>query len=124
MNAIIEVAQRCEKASGPDRQLDVYIVFALYPDIGAYQPHCAGEEPIFWDAPYRKQPCPKFTASFDDAITLIPAAHDWILEHVNGGMTIGARVGHNDPDKTSWGDTAVLALCAAALRARASTLTS
>jgi hypothetical protein len=119
MSTILEIAKKCEHADGPSRDLDVSIAYALHPDIGNYQPHCPGEEPIFWNDPYRKQPCPKFTASFDAAASLIPEGHDWIIEHVNGGMTIGARVGHNDPDKTSWGNTAVLALCAAALKAHA-----
>ncbi len=103
-----ELIRQICNATGPSRELDVEIVFALHPEIGAYQPHCAGEEPIFWNDPYYKQKCPKFTASLDAAASLIPEGFDWILEHVNDGMTIGARVGHNDPDRTSWGETPAL----------------
>lgn len=59
-----------------------------------------------------------YTASLDAAVSLVPVGHDWILENVNGGQTICARVGHNDKDRNSWGDTPALALTAAALRAR------
>lgn len=67
----------------------------------------------------RKSSIPKYTRSMDAAMSLIPKDHDYVLEHVNGGLTIGARVGHNIPEQTSWGDTAALAMCAAALRAQA-----
>jgi hypothetical protein len=59
-----------------------------------------------------------YSSSLDAAASLIPDGYDWILERVNDGLTIGARVGHNDPDRTSWGETPALALCAAALRSR------
>ena len=62
---------------------------------------------------------PNYTASLDAAASLIPDGFDWILERVNDGMTIGARVGHNDPNRISFAETPALALCAAALRARA-----
>lgn len=77
MSPIFEVIERCRKAAGPDRDIDVAIVMALYPDIGPYQPHCAGDEPIFWNDPYRKQRCPKFTESLDAAVTLIPRGCKW-----------------------------------------------
>jgi hypothetical protein len=67
----------------------------------------------------RRDEPPYYTSSLDAAVSLIPDGHDWILEHVNGGLTIGCRIGHNDPDRMSWGDTTPLAICAAALRARA-----
>ena len=62
---------------------------------------------------------PRYTASLDDAALLIPDGFDWVLEHVNGGLTIGARVGHNERDQTVFGNSAALALCAAALYAKA-----
>lgn len=67
------VASLCENATGPSRILDVAIVRALYPEIGPYNPHCQGEEPIFWNDPYRKRPCPELTASVDAALALLPA---------------------------------------------------
>lgn len=61
---------------------------------------------------------PHYTSSLDAAASLIPDGFDWILERTNGGLTISARVGHDDPDRSSWGNSPALALCAAALAAR------
>lgn len=123
-SVLSHLAKKCEKAIGPDRQLDGEIWAAIQ-----------GVELLIWERQLSSGEClsyrgalkyPKlsgvarYTSSFDAARTLIPDDHDYILEHVNGGLTIGARVGHNNPDRTSWGDTDELALCAAALRARAS----
>ncbi len=96
MEALI---QRVEAAEGPDRELDGEIH-------GIPSAACCD-----WDD------VPHYTASLDAAASLIPEGYDWILERTNGGLTICARVGHNDPDRNSWGDTPALALCAAALRA-------
>lgn len=94
----------------PSRSVDVMIWCAL--------PSDGGDRSDIWYTP-------KFTASLDAAASLIPEGFDWILERTNDGLTIGARVGHNDPDRTSWGATPAIALCIAALRARAdSALTS
>lgn len=69
---LLRLAERVEAATGPDRELDVAIVYALHPDIGRYEGQCIGDPPIFWHDPYRKQPCPKFTASLDAAMGLVP----------------------------------------------------
>jgi hypothetical protein len=107
---LIELAERCEKAKKPDRELDADIALTQ-----GWTEH-PGDN---WIGPHGQISVPAFTASLDAALTLVPEGHDWIIEHVNGGLTICARVGHNDPDRISWGDIAALALCAAALRARA-----
>lgn len=56
--------------------------------------------------------------NFASARGLIPDGYDYVLEHVNGGLTIGARVGHNDPARTFFGATDELALLGAALEAQ------
>ncbi len=64
---------------------------------------------------------PAYTQSVDAALTLLPILNaegeraDYILEHVNGGLTISAQVGHNDPDKRTWGENAAIALTRGAL---------
>ncbi|MDI2076996.1 hypothetical protein ABIF68_007870 [Bradyrhizobium japonicum] len=115
-----EIINRLQQADGPDRALDVDIVFALYPDIGAYQPHCVGEEPIFWSDPYRKQPCPQFTASIDAALTLLPTDYKWTVGfsmHVphNAEVWVPGLTGYYDGECDS---NRAIALCIAILRAR------
>lgn len=65
---------------------------------------------------------PRYFASWEAAVSLVNAGvpkgtegPDYILEHVNGGITIGARVGTSDADLTSWGETDAEALALAAL---------
>jgi hypothetical protein len=117
------VAKLCEQAPGPSRDLDGTIWATLQ-----------GVTLLIWERPassgevlsyrgtlaYPDMPgVAGYTSSLDAAVSLIPDGYDWILERVNDGLTIGARVGHNDPDRTSWGETPALALTAAALRSRA-----
>lgn len=100
------LARSCETAEGPSADLDERIAVAIA------IPHPKHGRPIGMIY------SPKYTASLDAAASLIPDGYDWILERVNDGLTIGARVGHNNLDRTSWGETPALALCAAALRSR------
>jgi hypothetical protein len=132
MTDLLDLAVRVEGAEGPDRELDVAIVYALHPDIGHYEGQCIGDDPIFWHEPYRKQPCPEFTASLDAAMGLVPegwqteslswwageGAHCRLLGSVlrDGRWTRFGREGRAE----GAGATPALALCAAALRARAS----
>jgi hypothetical protein len=141
---LIELAERCEQAKGQSFTLDALITIAIDPErqtIVGQKPGRFPQDPIYGPitefipmaeangsdaAQYLRAPA--YTASVDAALTLVPVFQtedgprpaDYILEHVNSGLTIGARVGHNDPDRTSWGATDALAICAAALRARAS----
>jgi hypothetical protein len=126
MTDLETLAKRVSDSTGPDRALDVVIWLVVTPGSTrrqwSYEHKATGQRcdvDETRDGSHRLITVPSYTASLDAAASLIPADHDWVLEHVNGGLTIGARVGHNDPDKTSWGDTAAAALCAAALRARA-----
>ena len=115
-----ELIERLERATGPDRELDVAIVYALYPDIGPYQGQCIGDEPIFWHDPYRKRPAPSFTSSIDAALTLVPEGHGWVLDYMDPGEPDGAMVGAHACDGATF-DTPrppALALCIAALKAR------
>lgn len=118
MQRLEALAKRCsdpkESVRAIDADIHVALGLAVYTGNDLHMPgKVAIKESDFW------QDAPRYTSSLDVAVTLIPDGHDWILKHINGGLTIGARVGHNDPDRTSWGDTAAGALCAAALRARA-----
>lgn len=115
---LLTLAERCEQAAGPDREFDVAIARALgwkplyRDDYSKWWPPAAVE-----DSRARKrsilhhptQPLPAFTASLDAAVTLVPEGCGWMV------MKNVAKVAR-------WpkrGATPALALCAAALRARA-----
>lgn len=97
MNAL---ASRCEREEA-SRTLDVAIARAIEPDRprSKYDPNLS-----------------RFTVSLDAAVTLVPDEYDWIVARANGGLTIHACVGNTTEH---FGGTPALALCAAALRARA-----
>jgi hypothetical protein len=68
LTSLIERVEKCEK---PDREIDVAIVQAIFPDIGQYAPHCPGDDPIFWHDPYYKRECPCLTSSIDAVVELM-----------------------------------------------------
>ena len=97
-----ELIARIEAASGGSRELDWEIHLRDGLDgVGAYGAH------------------PYYTSSIDAALTLVPDGFDWTLGHTNGGLTIHAEVGGRGDEYLRFGATPALALCAAALRARA-----
>ena len=112
---LLALAARCEAASGPDRELDAAICVAL-----GIEPQ-AREMLQFpaYDGCVRY-----FTASLDAAMTLVPEGWDWGIAWFGPrGSEAQAwpRGDHTSERKaigSSDGDVAV-ALCAAALRARA-----
>lgn len=113
---LLELAERCEKAEGPDRELDRLIGATIYQlEVGRTVPGIEG--------------CysPEYTASLDAALTLAPEG--WPVFHLFNC--------HLGPDRWIWeadlapqrsyadilrgqAATPALALCAASLRARAS----
>jgi hypothetical protein len=95
MNQLEQLSQKCIHATAGDYRIDEEINRAIGGNIAF---------------------CPRYTRSLDDALKLVPEDHDWIVEHVNGGLTIGARVGPGCA--AIFGETAPLALCAAALHVR------
>ena len=95
---LLALAERCETASGPDRDLEIAIWRLV-------------ERP---DAAESKVPLPwlaNYTASLDAALTLVPEECGWMV------MGCAAKVGR----QPSRGATPALALASAALRARAET---
>lgn len=127
MHTLLELAERCEKATGPAFVLDEAIRAAL---VGAtieaqqHRPgnayHRDGQWVSIW-------PIPSYTASLDAAMMLVPS---WWATSIT--RTADGRTGHVNLYKFE-GDavrpaatvrasaaTPALALCAAALRARAS----
>lgn len=109
---LLELADRCEKATGPDRGLDIAIYRAL-----SYIGH-HGWHPMDRDA------APRYTACLDAALTLVPEGSLWSvcdMEHGPFAQVIRPMPGGGFVDglTSAASDRPALALCAAALRARA-----
>lgn len=118
---LLELAERCEKATGPDRELNAAIGSALYQmKVGREVPGIEGcaHEPV--------------TASLDAATQLVPEGWRWMAgqrefphcrAYVENGELAFAGAGMRRNPKRKWFEvtaaTPALALCAAALRARA-----
>jgi hypothetical protein len=135
MSTLLELADRCEKATGPDRELDCEIVVAV-----------GGGEIVWKQANYTmeaypahrvpsanhlggfaNEPVPAFSASLDAAMQLVPdPAKPWCLDYEAPGVWIAdftcfASGPDNGAEISLYvrAATPALALCAAALRARA-----
>lgn len=126
MTDLLALAKACSDASVMDRELDARIWLAVTPGATRRKTGYLHIATNNWqdidemrDGSHRLVVIPHYTSSLDAAATLIPDGFDWILERTNDGLTTCARVGHNDPDRSSWGNTPALALVAGALQARA-----
>jgi hypothetical protein len=153
MSGLLELAERCEQATGPDRVLDADICELI--DLPLCElPDCLPDvlQQIIdrtrsgsWD---QDPDCPFYTASLDAAMTLVPEGWRWIMreaapdKHNKGERGFFARLETRDFESVTWGKgsdwitdriagkdafcwaaTPALALCAAALRARAASPT-
>jgi hypothetical protein len=144
---LLGLADRCEQATGPDRELDALIWCTLngkkYADHNeAYSAYHSGNPETqveFTEPPKRTRlvtgsqttggHAKPVTASLDSAMTLVPEGHvlaalsqedhrdsnrAWFAEYRRGFKT------SYDKAFPSWAATPALALCAAALKSRAS----
>lgn len=136
--SLIELAERVEKASGPDRELDGWI----WAHLKAGEPYIIGNEP----GRFPRQPiygeradvmrnvggmdgadyigAPKFTASLDAAMMLVPEGASWQLGDGFSFAWAIVTLPNENPiiepgEMTAKAATPALALVAAALRARA-----
>jgi hypothetical protein len=116
MMDIVELAERCEAASGPDRELDRDIELAF----------------LYEDAKHLQFGLPQYTGSMDWAMTLVPEGWRWMAGHreypharayVENGQLAFIGSGTRRNPARQWFEvtaaTPALALCAAALRTRA-----
>lgn len=110
-----ELIAALEAATGPSRELDV----ALFASVGMsdlQERHCAQwitnnkDRGVTRDH-YLFAWAPRYTASIDAAMTLMPANHWWMV------MGTAAKCGAY----AAYGATPAIALCAAALKARKET---
>jgi hypothetical protein len=124
---LMELAKRLEAATGPDRELDGGIAALDHPEVQCVTigPDHRREDWVYIDrstAAPSSRPVPRFTASLDAAMSLVPEGwrvrdfgdweDRWLLTLMNEDTceTVESRSGRGRP---------ALALCAAALRARA-----
>jgi len=107
---LLALADRCEQAAGSDRELDAEIAVALFGGNVIYDLKIKQWRRIKITSAWRMDhPLPPYTTSLDAALTLVPEGCGWMV------MSSAAKVGV----WPSHGATPALALCAAALRARA-----
>lgn len=133
--ALLALAERCEKASGPDDVLDADIFQAMRPEL-ASDPwkrvtYPNGKHPFFVDdsdlGMMDIASPPRFTASIDAARTLVPEGWQWWVNWRTARCWKGWRAGddRDAADNDAWvavnscSAPPAAALCAAALRARA-----
>lgn len=127
-NTLLKLAEQCEQATGPDRELDAAISEALGNCL-----HTPVVQEVSWSdgtkdlvpvctkcgAKNAYQEWHRFTASLDSAMTLVPEEYDFYVADDKHG--VHACVNAKPP--ISGGSlnaaTPALALCAAALRAKA-----
>lgn len=130
---LIGLAERCERASGHDVTLTKEIFCTVYPEkVPLVVPHGQygwhDDTAGWWLATGEDARCPPKTiyppnwlTSLDAAMTLVPEGFGWRVEHVGNGRS-SAIVGGSIPSPCLDCATPALALCAAALRARAATV--
>jgi len=102
------LADRACEGTGPDRELDVQAVIACFPEIGECVVWCKGDPPIFMNAPYLKQECPKITSSIDAVEALrervlpgtwirVVATSNGMLAEINKALSIGSATAATEP---------------------------
>jgi hypothetical protein len=112
MATLEKLAERCEKATGPDRELDAQIGRYFSADFLGYVP----DDPQYG--------CAEFTRSLDAAMTLVPEGWPRSVSDnagilgLHGHASVTANPGGNIRKFTADAATPALALSAAALKAR------
>jgi hypothetical protein len=124
---LLALAERCEQAAGPDRELDAEIAWMLTaqdrkrlgpPDLRREIWHAGLPTPAWVPFENVSSFHPPYTASLDAAVTLVPEGWSW--GKFFGGSAECVKI--SDPSilfERGLSDKPALALCAAALRARA-----
>ena len=118
---LMDLAERCEQASGPDRELDARI-YILTTGGSAADADYAATDPDVTCKPLR------YTASLDAALTLVPEGWAWAVYGGAREEIVATAYCVPNGGRLPWPDwvtdicaaTPALALCAAALRALAS----
>jgi hypothetical protein len=123
MNDLLSLAERCEKAMGPDRELDGAIHFAVVlcepcPENVTHLVECTE---MFED---EANAVARYTASLDAAMQLVPEGWTYHAQQGPSGQPHSWQlltIGEHDTrfrEQRGKASTPALALCAASLRAR------
>jgi hypothetical protein len=115
---LLQLKEGLAKATGPDRELDCEIGQMLGAKIERRQANYTMEfaPVIHWQAPHpyagMKEPCPRFTASLDAAVTLVPEKYRnwWSAGDESETACVFARYGYQLETRAA---TVPLALCLA-----------
>lgn len=99
---LLELVERCEKATGPDREIDTTIFFDVLAQYGRGNPKV-----------------PRFTASLDAAKTLAPEGLTILVEQLHEGWRTSLWSDDVTPVSDVVAATEALSRCAAALSAQA-----
>ena len=115
---LVELANRVEQASGPDRELDAAVWLHLPEQEGHAWKH-GGDKFAHARQIAGVAFVPRYTASLDAAMTLVPKGL-WAEGSLSspGQLEVHGPCTY-DPLGKGWAATPALALCAAALKARA-----
>ena len=121
---LLALAERCEKANEPDRQLDLTIGQA----VGSVDSRVRWNDAFGFGYPGKSVDVPRYTASIDAAITLVPKGWEWGCGYKDATGEPWAWVGKPRAGSADWepmvprnAATAALALTGAALQARSIT---
>jgi hypothetical protein len=131
MSELLKLAERCEKATGPDRELDVCIWAAITP-ADTYRRIEPGKSYSTWqirDKPsgewrdyYPSLNAKRYTETLDAAVTLVPEGWFWMLcqQPVSARVWTEGNHAHSVPRGQTdiRPATPILALIVACLRAR------
>ena len=130
---IVRLAERVEQATGPDRELDALVAATTIRNLAATSfKTLQGWADI---AVREKWSVRRFTASLDAAMTLVPEGWGWMVSQPNAKALASGLLKERTPvmGEVQYGcdqryavaaATPALALCAAALRARAASTLS
>lgn len=116
-----DLIERLERADGPSRELDWAIHALIMPKHHRMHPYLVG---VFIDDGQlgKVYSCPRYTASIDAAITLVPEGFRWALGYngIDSGHPVGTASVFSPAGAMFKGSgaTPALALCVAALRAK------
>lgn len=121
-DALLALADRCEKATGPKRILDALIEWPEVFEPARISPDVAGQISVYWndDRFCRSGRVPLYTRSLDAAMTLKDGVGVLIaLSEIKGDGMPHCVIGNPETARLFSGvaATPALALCAAALRA-------
>jgi hypothetical protein len=129
---LLALAERCEQAAGPDRELDVAIAFACgivtSRDGDCFYGHKDHSVVVldrdYYDHDGNAPALMPFSASLDAAVTLVPEGWGWAVSTTGAGLPCAYGHPPGNGLAVAWIDdtpaaTPALAMCAFALRARA-----